>query len=110
MVLVRSGGIAGLAETLTVEPDGRWTLVDRTEARRSGQIGEADLDRLRQLAGDPRLAVESGRTTGPTVCRDALTYRLSVGATEIDYIDCPADGDQPEVAMSLVELLTRVTD
>ncbi|WP_146604077.1 hypothetical protein [Micromonospora deserti] len=109
VVLTRSGGIAGRGDTIAVEPDGRWTLVDRAGSRRTGRLSTADLDLLRRLAADPDLTAEAARPTAPTACRDAFTYRLAVGATETGYVDCPTDGSPPEVTRSLVELLHRAT-
>jgi hypothetical protein len=109
VVLTRSGGIAGLNGTVTVEPDGRWTVVERGGAARTGRLSGSDLDRLRRLAADPRLAAEATRTPGPTECRDAFSYQLTVGGTVSRYIDCPSDAQRPPVTAALVELLTRAT-
>ncbi|MGS2613117.1 protealysin inhibitor emfourin [Micromonospora sp. LZ34] len=109
VVLTRTGGFAGRGDTVTVEPDGRWTAVDRAGSRRSGQLDRADLDRLRRLVADPRLTAEAGRAAAPTGCRDAFSYRLTVGRTETGYVDCPTDGALPEVTRSVVELLERAT-
>lgn len=109
IVLARSGGLAGLAGTVTVEPDGRWTVAERGGATRTGRLAGTDLDRLRQLAADPRLAAEATRTPSPTDCRDAFTYQLTVGRTVTGYVDCPSDGARPPVTASVVELLNRVT-
>ncbi|GAB3951609.1 hypothetical protein GCM10027614_53880 [Micromonospora vulcania] len=53
MQLTRSGGFAGRGDRVTVEPDGRWTAVDRAGSRRTGKLSAADLGRLRGLAADP---------------------------------------------------------
>ncbi|MEU4779041.1 hypothetical protein [Micromonospora sp. NPDC023633] len=113
VVLTRSGGIAGRGDTVTVEPDGRWTAVDRAGSRRTGRLSGADLDRLRRLVADPALAAEAGRPSTPTACRDAFSYRLTVGAVETGYVDCPSDGDAPTTARAtaraVVELLVGAT-
>ncbi|MEU6078072.1 hypothetical protein [Micromonospora sp. NPDC047074] len=109
VVLTRSGGIAGVGNTVTVEHDGRWTVVGRAGAQRAGRLSDADLDRLRRLVADPGLTVEAGRPSAPTACRDAFSYRLSVGAVETGYVDCPADGAAPAATRALVELLLGAT-
>lgn len=109
IVLTRTGGFAGRGDTVTVEPDGRWTAVDRAGSRRTGRLDRADLDRLRRLVADPRLPAEAGRANVDTACRDAFTYRLTVGTVETGYVDCPADGALPEVTSSVVALLERAT-
>ncbi|MFC4018820.1 hypothetical protein ACFOW4_12820 [Micromonospora sp. GCM10011542] len=109
IVLTRSGGFAGRGDTVTVEPDGRWTAVDRAGSRRTGRLDPADLGRLHGLAADPRLAEEARRSPTPTGCADVFSYRLTVGAVETEYVDCPADAPPPPATRALVELLLRAT-
>ncbi|WP_405429233.1 hypothetical protein [Micromonospora sp. NBC_00617] len=109
VTLFRSGGFAGRGDNVTIEPDGRWTVVDRAGSRRTGKLDAADLGRLRGLAADPRLTTEARRTATATSCADAFSYRLTVGAVETGYVDCPADPAPPPATRALVELLLRVT-
>ncbi|MEU8168521.1 hypothetical protein AB0B97_18695 [Micromonospora sp. NPDC049004] len=109
VALFRSGGFAGRGDNITVEPDGRWTVVDRAGSRRTGKLDAADLGRLRGLAADPRLTTEARRTATASSCADAFTYRLRIGAVETGYVDCPADPAPPPATRALVELLLRVT-
>jgi hypothetical protein len=109
LVLTRTGGIVGLQDTVTVQPDGRWTRVDRAGAARTGQLAGADLDRLRRLATDPRLTAEATATAPATVCADAFSYRLTVGGTTTGYLDCPPQAAPPAATAAVVELLTRAT-
>lgn len=109
VVLVKSGGIAGVKDTVTVRPDGHWTKTDRTGAPQEGRLAETDLARLRQLATDPRLATEATETKGPDNCADGFTYRLTVGPAESGYVDCGPAARPPAVTAEVVELLTRAT-
>ncbi|WP_406083031.1 hypothetical protein OHA01_25665 [Micromonospora zamorensis] len=110
VMLFRSGGFAGRADTVTVEPDGRWMAVDRAGGRRTGQLTPTDLGRLRGLTADARLAAEARQTAGATICTDVFSYRLTVGTIEIGYDDCPSDDTQQLPATrALVELLLRAT-
>ncbi|MGC1214491.1 MAG: hypothetical protein WA890_24925 [Micromonospora sp.] len=109
VMLEKTGGIAGVQDRITVEPDGRWTVVDRSGSSRTGQLSAADLDRLRQLAADPRLATEAAATPGSTNCADAFTYQLTVAGRMTRYVDCPTDPNRPEVTAAVVDLLTRAT-
>ncbi|NES31433.1 hypothetical protein GCE86_23610 [Micromonospora terminaliae] len=109
VVLTKSGGIVGLQDTVTVQPDGRWTRVDRAGASRTGRLSDADLDRLRHLATDSRLAAEAAVTIPATMCADAFSYRLTVGPTMSSYVDCPPDATPPPATSAVVDLLTRAT-
>ncbi|MFJ8581965.1 hypothetical protein [Micromonospora sp. NPDC093277] len=110
VVLTRSGGFAGLDDTVTVTPDGRWTKVDRAGATRTGQLAPGDLDRLRQLTADRRLLAEATATATASTCSDAFTYQLTVGAVTTSYVDCPTEHAPPAATAAVVELLTQVTD
>ncbi|MCI4063048.1 hypothetical protein MRQ36_10850 [Micromonospora sp. R77] len=109
VVLTKSGGIAGLRDTVTVEPDGRWTVADKTGATRSGQLSPTDLDTLRRLTTDPKLAAEPTDTAAPTNCADAFTYQLTAGSHTTGYVDCPTDPDRPPTTAAVADLLTRAT-
>ncbi|MBM0232032.1 hypothetical protein JNW91_09225 [Micromonospora sp. STR1_7] len=110
VMLRRSGGFAGRGDAVTVEPDGRWTAVDRAGSRRTGQLGTADLGRLVGLVADPRLAAEARQTAAPSGCADAFSYRLTVGAIETGYVDCPSEVTPPPATRAVVELVLRATD
>ncbi|MET7966802.1 protealysin inhibitor emfourin [Micromonospora sp. NPDC005305] len=109
VVLTKSGGIVGLKDTVTVQPDGRWTRVDRAGTSHTGRLSDADLDRLRQLATDSRLAAEAAATVPATMCADAFSYRLTVGPTTTGYVDCPPQATPPPATAAVVDLLTRAT-
>ncbi|WP_431877195.1 hypothetical protein [Micromonospora marina] len=109
VVLVKSGGIAGVRDTVTVRPDGHWTKTDRTGASQEGRLAVADFARLQRLATDPRLAAEATATENPDNCADGFTYRLTVGPAESGYVDCGPAARQPAVTAEVVELLTRAT-
>ncbi|MBC9000843.1 hypothetical protein [Micromonospora aurantiaca (nom. illeg.)] len=109
VVLVKSGGIAGLSDTVRVEPDGHWTRTDRGGASREGQLAAEKLTRLRQLAADPRLAAEAAVTVPPTMCADAFTYRLTIGPNQVGYVDCPPETTPPAVTAQVVDLLNDAT-
>ncbi|MGC4894986.1 hypothetical protein [Micromonospora sp. DT31] len=109
VVLVKSGGIAGLTDTVRVEPQGQWTRTDRAGASREGRLAEAEFARLRQLAVDPRLAAEAAVTVPATMCADAFAYRLTVAATTVTYVDCPPRATPPPATAEVVDLLERAT-
>ncbi|MDG4835501.1 hypothetical protein O7631_03085 [Micromonospora sp. WMMD967] len=109
VTLRMSGGFAGRGDSITVEPDGRWTMVNRAGSRRNGTLTPADLGSLTSLATDPRLAAEAGPPPTSTSCSDVLHYRLTVGSNESGYADCPADASPPPATQAVVKLLLRAT-
>ncbi|MDG4806552.1 hypothetical protein O7634_07250 [Micromonospora sp. WMMD1120] len=109
VVLKMTGGFTGRGDAITVEPDGRWTVVDRAGGRRSGKLAAADHGSLTALTADPRLTAEAGRPTTSTSCSDVMHYRLTVGSSDSGYADCPADGRPPPATQAVVKLLLRAT-
>jgi hypothetical protein len=105
IVVHRSGGFAGVEDTMTVDGDGRWTWTSKRGSPRSGRLTEDQRSRLRVLVGDRRLEDEAGRVPGATTCRDAFVYVLSVGQSRVGYTDCASDPQRPEAAAAIVDLL-----
>jgi hypothetical protein len=111
VTLVRSGGIAGLADTIEVRPDGRWWRGDRRGAtKRTGKLNAAQAAQLQKLVMDPRLLAEADQARpGTTNCRDAFSYLLVARHQLIRYTQCPGEGKPPEVTMQIAALLLDVT-
>jgi len=108
VVVHRTGGIAGMDDTVTVKPDGSWTATSRRGAStRMGQLTDAQRDQLRTLAADPRLGQEAGSTPGKTKCADAFNYTVTVGAHLVAYTDCPTD-QTPPAASAVAKLVMQL--
>ncbi|WKU02721.1 hypothetical protein [Micromonospora sp. HUAS LYJ1] len=107
VTLTRSGGFAGNRDTVTVEPDGRWTTTDRAGARRTGRLDAAALDRLLTLTG-PATRADAG---GPADdgCADTYRYQLTVGTHRVDWTDCPTGPQPSAAAQELAALLLKTT-
>jgi hypothetical protein len=107
--LVRTGGIAGITETITVLPDGSWTVKSSRGATRSGKLGTTQKSRLQALLSDSRLAAEATRkTTSTGRCSDAFTYLLVAGHQLVRYTSC-GGSDKPEVTVAVISLLQSAT-
>lgn len=111
VTVVRTGGIAGLRDTVVVRPDGGWR---RTAAAGRGRDGAgtltpAQLAELTALAGDPALAAEAGHSAVPGSCADTFAYSVRAGATVVGWVDCPGGPGQPVVAGKIVRLLFSAT-
>jgi hypothetical protein len=104
ITLRRTGGIAGVSDTVTVDPGGAWTATDKAGRRRTGRLTADQIAQVRALAVDPRLAAEARRSPGPSRCQDAFQYAVTAGATTVTYVDCPSD-ERPPAAEALVAAL-----
>ncbi|MEU1754626.1 hypothetical protein ABZ436_18420 [Micromonospora matsumotoense] len=106
VTLTRSGGFAGNRDTVTVEPDGRWTTTDRAGATRTGRLTPAQLDQLRTLTG-PATRSRGGPPDGR--CADTYAYQLTVGTRSVEWSDCPSGPQPPAAAPQLAALLLKTT-
>jgi hypothetical protein len=103
VVVARTGGFAGVMDTITVNGDGSWT--HPTAVTVSGKLDVTDQIKLQQLAKDPRLAAEATATAPPTMCNDAFDYTVTAGKVVVTFTDCPGDPVQPVVAKQIVEFV-----
>ncbi len=105
VVVARTGGFAGVMDTITVRPDGSWT--HPTGLTVTGKVDPAKFATLQQLATDPRLVAEAATTAAPTQCSDAFDYTVTAGALTVTFTDCPGDANQPVVTKQLVDLVEK---
>jgi hypothetical protein len=104
--LTRSGGIAGVNQTIVIGADGTWTYTDkRSGATSSGQFTPAQVLQLAQLASDPRVAQEVLTSSGP-VCNDAFHYTLAVGSQSATFEEC---GQSRPAVQAMLTFITENT-
>jgi hypothetical protein len=104
--IIRTGGVAGVDETLRIDPNGQWAYTNkRANAESSGTLSDAQRRTVARLAGSPELAREAQGPTPTVGCADAFNYDVTVGATKISYVDC---GTQS--ASTVKALLTAIVD
>jgi hypothetical protein len=105
----RSGGLAGVTDVVTVDPQGAWVATDKTGHRRTGRLTVDQMAAVSARAADPRLAAEADRSAGPTRCADAFTYDVTVATLRVTYTDCPSDSGLPEATIALVAQVRSAT-
>jgi hypothetical protein len=109
LTVKRTGGIAGVNDTWTIQPTGEWTHTDKTGASTHGVLTSQQLTQLGQLAAAAALAGEANRSPVNTQCRDAFNYEVMVATYKVLYVDCPADGNLPTAAKAVVTFVTGLT-
>lgn len=88
ITLTRTGGIAGVQETVVIDAAGNWTYTDKRKGQsQKGTFTPAQLAQLAQFAADPQLRdqVRGGATS---VCNDAFNYLLTIGGQTYRFDDC----------------------
>jgi hypothetical protein len=103
LVFQRSGGIAGIDETLTVYTDGRLDFSDRKGAK-SAQVAPEDLAALQQLLASPEFAALDTRYQAAVA--DAFLYNITLPGNPRPFSVQTMDGAQhpPVLDQVLVEL------
>ncbi|MGH3737017.1 MAG: hypothetical protein ACRDT6_15600 [Micromonosporaceae bacterium] len=104
--LVRSGGMAGRTETVTVDEKGAWTYTAAGRSER-GSLPQDTARALWRLVNDPKLAAELKAAGSPPSCSDGFGYELVVGDDRrLQAVDC---GTLPATLKSVVTLIAEAT-
>jgi hypothetical protein len=103
----RTGGIAGVQEEVTVQPDGSWGRTGTGRTTR-GRLPADRNETLTRMAGDPALRDEAARTPAPSACADAFQYTLRFADLRVTWTDCGASA--PAAASRIARFLLDGTN
>lgn len=106
VTLNKSGGIAGVNRTVTVDEQGNWSAASQrgVPSPQAGRLTEDDRLRLLRLLSDARLRGEIDDAKPDQRCADAFRYDLTVAANHYIFEDCHGLGEL------LTELLTMMRE
>ena len=108
VTITRTGGFAGVNQSIEISADGTWLYQDRRQAKnQNGRLSPDQLEQLRRLVTDPAFAAQLGRPT-PTdvVCNDAFEYMVGVGGKSVAFSDC---GDSPPAVAAAISIVEQAT-
>jgi hypothetical protein len=97
--LQKTGGIAGINETMMVYADGKVTVTGRGGAKEA-QLATAELSPLQQLLSSPEFASVEGNYRA--VGADLFTYRLTVAEGDTQRTIVTMDGAQHPAVLDQV--------
>lgn len=83
----RTGGIAGVMDTLQVEQNGQWSLTARRSTPTSGQLDLQAAERITNLLADPGLQAEIA-SAAPDGCADQFQYHVALSGRDFSFDDC----------------------
>jgi hypothetical protein len=109
VALQRGGGIAGVRDAVTVQPDGSWRRTGRTGPAATGMLPADQRARLARMAADPALRAEATRTVPQGECADGFDYRLTAGGTTVAWRECGSATTPPPVAGRIAAFLLNST-
>lgn len=108
--LVRSGGVGGVHEQVTVTPDGRWTYLPSAgpaATPTNGQLDEEERADLARAVADPRLTTEAGSEHTDPRCADGFQHVLRVRQLKVSWYACSGG---PPAATEVARLLGEMTE
>jgi hypothetical protein len=110
VTVTRSGGIAGVVQTIRVEADGSWMYTDRRGGapQTRGRLSDSERNRLAALLAAAEFAREARMRPPVGVCNDSFVYSIIVGEISSRYEDCGSAGERPATA-AVVALLIDAT-
>ena len=100
VTVTRTGGLAGVNQSIALSPDGSWVYTDgRRNQTERGTLTDAQRAQVLQLLASPAFAQAlSGRATTTAVCNDGFEYTISYGSARFAFTDC-GQADAPVEAV-----------
>jgi hypothetical protein len=109
VVVTRTGGIAGVSQSIRVDPNGSWIYVDRRPVmQKSGRLTAAELRQLANLVTGADFARETRLPPPAGTCNDGFIYTITVGELSTRYDDCATASDRPTTA-AVIDMLVDAT-
>jgi hypothetical protein len=107
--VTRTGGIAGVNQTIDIAPDGNWVYTDKRSNRtETGTLATAQRLLVLRFVTDPAFVDEltNGATPDPR-CADGFRYTINTGGESGSFDDCGPDG--PPVVKAAIAAITEAT-
>jgi hypothetical protein len=105
--LTRTGGLAGVNQAITIQPNGAWSYSTEGTVAQSGTLDPAQTAALRALVTDPVFRTELSQVEPDPNCADGFKYTLSIAAESAAWEDC---GGAPRPSLDrTIDLITQAT-
>jgi hypothetical protein len=103
--ITRTGGIAGVNQTIQIGTDGTWTYTDnRKNQRETGTLGADQRLQVLRFVTDPAFAAQLSKAAKPdSGCADGFHYTISTGGESSSFEDCGTD-DRPTVKAAIAAI------
>jgi hypothetical protein len=104
VTITRTGGFAGVHQSIAIAPDGSWVYTDarNTGASQRGQLTPAQETQLLSAVVDPAFADQLRRRDTSVQCSDGFDYTVDVAGESQSFSDCP------QVARPVVDQALRL--
>jgi len=93
VTVTRTGGIAGVHQTLAVSADGSWIYTDtKTGATQRGMFTADQRTAVVQLLSNPAMLAQLSQHSTAGVCNDGYVYTIAMGTEQFSFTDCGGEG------------------
>jgi len=104
----KSGGIAGVMQSVNISADGSWVFTDRrANVTRRGHLTSTQRQQLTSSLANPALRREASQAGG-AVCNDGFVYSITSGQMRVRYASCGGLGNQPAL-MAVIRTIEDAT-
>lgn len=106
----RTGGIAGVSQTIEIAPDGAWVYTDKKKNQReTGTLAASQRIQVLRYVADPAFAEQLGKAAKPdSACADGFSYTINTGGETTAFTDCGDSDDHPTVK-AVIAAITEAT-
>jgi hypothetical protein len=104
----KSGGIAGVMQSVNIAADGSWVYTDRRSGMvRRGNLTSGQRQQITSTLANPALVREASKAGGG-VCNDGFVYSIISGQIKVRYASCGGLGNQPAL-MAVIRAIEDAT-
>jgi hypothetical protein len=103
--ITRTGGIAGVNQSIQIATDGTWTYTDnRKNQRETGALTADQRLQVLRFVKDPAFAEQLAKAAkADSGCADGFHYTISTGGESTSFEDCGTD-DRPTVKAAIAAI------
>jgi hypothetical protein len=95
LTVTRTGGFAGVNESITVRSDGGWSYGgSRAKPAAQGTLTAAELDQVTRTVSDPAFPADVSPHRTQVICNDGFSYSVTIGPETSSFDDC-GEVDRP---------------
>jgi hypothetical protein len=105
--LSRTGGLAGVNQSITIDRDGSWSYGSKGGPAQTGSLDQTQLAALRDLVVAPAFLTELRQVETDANCADGFNYAITVGSDSAAWEDCGA-APRPNLNKA-IDLITLAT-
>lgn len=108
VIITRTGGLAGVNQTIVITVDGGWTFTDnKTGATQQGTLTDTVRGQLLAQVADPGFAAQLLSTASAGNCADTFHYTIKFGGQSLSFDECD-QANRPAV-MAVIATVTDAT-